>query len=242
MPGIGIRVGQPIHRSLGTAELSTNTVNTTVPDAIGMATFTIPYVTLTGNILVRMVGRCNTATRPLTIQAKIGPVAMVQKALYAGSGAGAVFIAMWTLTGVSIGKQAVISFPCVPNEAGCAAIRVGELGGAPSVIAGGASAGYSMPYTLAPGNALLCVGGCTDSTAAPFSSPDFSDQFLAQIPPQTSLPNRHNGLSAYFGVTYELSDPYDIVPSTDIAGAIGVVDIKPGGLATERGNDLVEHL
>lgn len=226
-PGIGIRIWNPPLKS-AVAEVIGTVVEVTVPDAIGLDGKSIPYKTVTGNMLVRMLGRAQNATRPLTITVKFNGTPLVQKAFYVEAGAGGAFVGIWSLTSVPP-VTGTILINCGTNNAGCAAIRIGEIAGAPVQVTAGAIAGYRYARALIPGNTILLTGGCTDATASPFTSTDMTTQWGVQIPAQTQLPNRTNGLAGIFGLSSDVAPDgsYDIATKAAIGGVIAAIEITP---------------
>jgi hypothetical protein len=226
MPGLGIRIWNPPGKGLG-AENPLTSINTFVADPIGLNGTTIPFKMTVGNVLVRIVGRANAASRPLGISVKWQGRALSSQGFYAESGAGGCFVGFWTIIG-QLPETGNIVISCGAQEAGCAAIRCGEIGGVPAVTWTLGKAGYSLPRVLSPVSAILVAGGCADETASPFTSPDLDTQYAIQIPKNTQLPNRHNGLSAYFGLSYlpAADGVYDIVPKVSVPGVIGGLEIK----------------
>lgn len=226
MPGLGPRIWNPPYRSIG-GELSATSFNMVVADPIGLNGTTIPFKMTVGNLLVRIVGRANTAQRPMTISAKWQGKSMSSQGFYAESGAGGCFVGFWTIIG-QVPEDGNIVISCGgAQDAGCCAIRCGEIQSVPIVAWTNAKAGYSMPIALA-NQAMLVAGGCADATAFPFTSPDLDTQYSVQIPPKTDLPNRHNGLSAFFGLSYlpAADGSYDIVPAKSVPGVIGAIELK----------------
>lgn len=227
MPGIGVRLWNPPYRS-GLAEVTMTVINAIIEDSVALGGTTIPYKSLTGNMLVRLIGRANTASRPLTVTVKWNNISMVEKALFAESGAGGTFVGIWTLAGQTPADASIVF---TSSNTGCAAVRIGEIGGAPIQVYAGANAGYGFTRTMAAGNVILSVGGTADLATDPFTSSDLEVQWLATVPAKTSLPNRNNGLAAHFGISYAVppDGKYDIVPATAIAGVIGAIELKLGG-------------
>jgi len=233
MPGLGPRLWHPPYRA-SSSEVAATAVNKVVADPIGLNGTTIPFI-CTGNILVRIVGRANTATRPLTITVTWQGKSLSSQAFYAETGAGGCFVGMWSIIGV-VAETANIVITCKnAQDAGCAAIRCGEIADVPSVQWTNAKAGYSIPRVLA-NQAMLVAGGCTDATAYPFTSADLTSQYSVQIPPKTDLPNRHNGLSAYFGFSYlpAVDGSYDIFPAKSVPGVIGAIELRLPTLVKEN--------
>lgn len=229
MPGVGIRLWNPPQRKAG-AENPMTVVNTTVLASNLLNGKTIPFKSSTGNILVRIVGRANTAIRPLTITVKWGLKTMVQKAFFVEQGDGGTFAGIWTLAG-EVPATANVVISCGPSDAGCAAIRVGEVEG--SVIQVSAQAQQGNVITIAKGadDALLAAGGYADANADPLFSLTLDMQWFVKIPPNTVLPNRHNGLAAFFGLTYVRTpdDTYRIRTNStmvNIAGASAALDLR----------------
>jgi hypothetical protein len=205
-------------------------VNTTIGDPIGLHNAVIPYKSYAGYMLLRMVGRANTATRPLNITVKWNTIPMVQQAFFVESGAGGAFVGIWSLTGVNPATANIVITCGSPNDAGCAAIRVGELTTQPAPVVAAAAAGYGYTRTLAtPGNAMLTVGGCANAETYPFTSPDLETQWFSYIAPKNDLPNRHNGLAGHFGLSYATpaDGRFDIVPAKQINGVFAGIEIRP---------------
>lgn len=226
MPGIGVRIWNPPYRS-GGVENPLTVVNTSVEDAIGLDGFTFPFQTYTGHFLVRIIGRANKATRPLVVQVSWKGVPMVEQAFFVESGAGGTFVGLWTLIGQTPALGNIV-ITCGAGNAGTAAIRAGEISGKPTPVIAQAKAGYSFTRVMAAGDAIVTVGGVADAAAFPFTSTDFTSLYALQIPPKLVLPNRHSGLSAYFGQTFVAAsdNSYDISTAAPISGVIGFLEIK----------------
>lgn len=225
MPGLGPRIWNAQTRAIS-AEEQTTVINLSVADAIALDGTTIPYNSRTGHMMVRMVGRAQKATRPLNVSVRWNGELFDQQAFHVTSGAGGTFVGIWTLVDQIPGEGDIV-ISCGLNNAGCTAIRVGELAGDPYLVAGTAMAGYSIPYEMTA-SAIVVVGGVTDEEAFAFTSPDFETQWGIMIPQETSLPNRTKGLSAYFGATYSAAKDgrYDIIPRLPINGVIAIAEIR----------------
>jgi hypothetical protein len=232
MPGIGVRIWNPQYRS-GNAEIPMTIVNTTVTDSLALNGTTIPFKCATGNFMVRIVGRANAASRPLGITVKWGAISMVQKVLFAESGAGGTFVGIWTLAGITPATANVV-FTCGANEAGCAAIRVGEIGGVPAQLATAGVVGPTLTFAKnASSNPLLVVAGVADEAGFPITCAQMDHQWGVKVPAKTSLPNRNDGLAAYFGLSYASSsdNKYTFAktgqtPSVLAIGAIGAIELR----------------
>jgi hypothetical protein len=225
MPGIGPRIWHPQIR-VHAAELPTTAVNLIVEGSDTLDGTTTPFQSYTGSMLVRIVGRAMKATRPLNVQVRWNGILMQEQAFYVESGAGGCFVGMWALLD-QVPAPGNIVITCGTGNAGVAAIRVGEITGKPVPVAATAKAGYSVAYVMTA-TAVVVAGGCVDADAFPFSSPDFDTQWGVKIPPKTDLPNRHNGLAAYFGLTYSAAadGSYDIIPRLPINGVISLGEMK----------------
>lgn len=227
--GIGPRLWTPQYRS-GGIEIATTVVQATVADPLSLDGTTIPFNSLTGNILVRMIGRAAKAARPLTINVAWGGKPLVQKTFFAENGAGGTFVGEWTLAGQTPATANLV-ITCGTGNAGVTAIRAGEIGGTPVQVAAASIGGPVLPMGKAPANALLVVGGYADAAADPLSSINLDAQWVVKIPPNTVLPNRHAGLAGFFGITYTNSPDgnYRIKTNTQvvsIAGAIAGLELK----------------
>jgi hypothetical protein len=226
MPGLGVRLWNPQYRTVG-IENPLTVFNGYIADAVSLDGYTFPFHSYTGHFLVRMVGRANKATRPLNIQVRWNSTLLTEQSFFVESGAGGTFAGLWTMVGATPALGSIV-ITCGTGNAGCCAIRCGEISGKPTPVNGLAKAGYSFTRTMIGGHAMLVVGGCADATAFPLSSPDLDTQYGIQIPAKTDLPNRHDGLSAYFGLTYvnPTDSTYDIIPQLPIAGVIAALEIK----------------
>ena len=200
MVGVGVRLWNPPHLS-GNAEIPMTVVHTTVDDPLTLDGTTIPFKTTTGNIMVRMIGRYAKATRPLPITVKWNNVSFVQKAFFAEPGTGGIFVGLWTLAGQTAATANLV-ITCGAGNAGVTAIRIGEIGGSPVQVASDAFSGVIYTRAKAPANPLVITGGFVDATLDPLFSLDMDPQWVIKIPAKVDLPNRHDGLAAYFGLTY----------------------------------------
>jgi hypothetical protein len=82
-------------------------------------------------------------------------------------------------------------------------------------------------------NPLLVVAGVAEDAGFPIACAQMDIQWGVKVPAKTSLPNRNDGLAAYFGLSYASPSGNNYTfakagntPSVLAIGAIGAIELR----------------
>ncbi len=149
MPGLGPRIGVAFYR----AGIETGPVHYIVPEPDKLDGVSFQLTGLTTNLVCRIFGR-NNHTSVLNITVSWDGVPMEKVIFFGEAGVGKPFAGIWALFGHAPSK-AKIDIACGGKTyAGCAAIRIGSVGGAPVLVGTDYETDLSFEYPFIEGDIM----------------------------------------------------------------------------------------
>ena len=195
MPGIGVRIGNPIYRT----GPETGVVQMMVPEPDKLDGASFQLETIKNNLACRIFGRSNIATA-LNITVTWDAIPMNKTIFYGEAGVGKPFAGIWTLFNQNPRKAKLEILCGGKTNAGCAAIRAGSLGGTATLVSTDFETDLEIDYPVSEGNLMLLVGGCLDANAYPIYAQNayMTEQWATRVEPKQGGP----GAAAYFGSSF----------------------------------------